>query len=189
MNLDKMFNMLSKYMGKIPYFDRTHSIRNGLRKPRGRVKAVVEENGVEYIAHQQSNLIVTLARPAMAGLVAEADSDYVVDTFKIGTQGHDLGPPEDILTPVAPSVTDTSLIDGSPFSKAITTFVYLPVVDPTSVQFTATIEKAEANGGGSVTYTEAGLFMNGGNMFARETFAGIVKNSSRKITFYWQILF
>lgn len=187
MDLGQILNIIRKF-GNSP-FNYRHSIQDGLRKPTGSVRAVIEEDGVEWVAHEKHNLIVNLARPAMAALLAEADTDYVVDTFKIGTKGHDLGPPEDILTPVAPTVTDTALIDTSPFSKSIGSFSYLPVGTPTSVQFITALEKAEGNGGGSVTYTEAGLFMNGGDMFARETFAAIVKNSARKITFYWQILF
>jgi hypothetical protein len=187
MNLNKIIRMLSKYGGKLSYLE--YIIRDVFQKPRGSVRAVIEENGISWVAHEQNNLIVNLARPAMAGLLAEADTDYVVDNFKIGTQGHTLGPPEDIVTPVAPAVTDTSLIDVSPFSKAISSFSYLPGGTPTSVQFVSVLEKSEANGSGSVTYTEAGLFMNGGNMFARETFAAIVKNSSRKVTFFWVILF
>jgi hypothetical protein len=190
MNLNKLIGLVHKYGAKIPYFfNHDHYVYDHFREYRGKVKAVIEEDGVEFVAHENNNLIVHSASPAMAGLLAEADSDYVVSTFKIGTKGHDLGPPEDIMSPVSPSITDTALIDTSPFSKAIASFSYLPVGDPTSVQFVTVLEKAEANGSGSVTYTEAGLFMVGGNMYARETFQALVKNSSRKITFYWQILF
>lgn len=189
MNLNRLIRIISKYRGGFSYLNIKRVIKDNFQKPRGSVRAVIEENGIEWVAHEQSNLIVNLARPAMAALLAEADTDYVVNTFKIGTQGHTLGPPEDILTPISPTVTDTSLIDGSPFSKSISSFSYLPGGNPTSVQFVSVLEKAEANGSGSVTYTEAGLFMDGGNMFARETFAAIVKNSARKVTFYWKVLY
>ena len=140
------------------------------------------------ICHEKTNLIVNLARKALAHLVAEGEGVYVVNTFKLGTQGHS---GTDILTPVDPTVTDTGLIDGAPFSKAITTLEYLPVGNETSVKFTIPVEKAEANGGGggSVAYTEAGLFSTNGNLFARETFPAIVKNANRKVTFEWTLLF
>lgn len=189
MKLEEIIKIVSKYRGRIPFFNLDLFVRDGIQKPRGCVKIFIKEDGDEYLAHEDDNLIVKLARPAMAHLIAEADSNYKVVTFKIGTKGHVLGPPEDITTPVAPSVTDTGLIDTSPFSKAISSFSYLPVGDPTSVQFISVLEKSEANGSGSVNYTEAGLFMFNGDMYARETFPAIVKNSSRKITFYWQILF
>lgn len=189
MNLKGIIGILSKYGPRVLRNHNNLWIYDTSRHFSGRVKAVIEEDGVEWVAHEQHNLIVNLARPAMAALIAEADTDYVVDTFKIGTKGHDLGPPEDTMSPVAPTVTDTDLIDTSPFSKSIASFSYLPVGTPTSVQFVTVLEKAEANGSGSVTYTEAGLFMNGGDMFARETFKALVKNSSRKITFYWSILY
>lgn len=189
MNLAAITRLVSKYRGRIPFFNFDLWFRDGIQKPKGRVKIFIEEDGEEYLAHEGDNLIVKLARPAMAKLIAEADSNYKVVTFKIGIKGHDLGPPEDITTPIAPSTTDTDLIDTSPFSKAIASYSYLPALDPTSVQFVTVLEKAEANGSGSVNYTEAGLFMFNGEMYARETFPAIVKNSTRKVTFYWQILF
>jgi len=188
MDIKKLYHIVNRF-GKKFKSNVEYSIRDKYTSYRGIVKAVIEEDGREWVAHYKENLIVSLARPAMAGLLAEADTDYVVDTFQIGTQGHVLGPPEDITTPLSPSLPDTSLIDSSPFSKSIGSFAYLPVLSPTSVQFTTIIEKAEANGSGSVTYTEAGLFMTGGNMFARETFAAIIKNVNRRVTFYWCILF
>jgi len=189
MNLKEVMDFVSRFGRKIPSLNIRHKTRDKFFSYQGSVRAVIEEDGREWVAHEKCNLIVNLARPAMAGLLAEADTNYVLDTFKIGTQGHVLAPVEDTLTPVSPSVTDTSLIDVSPFSKSIGSFSYLPILSPTSVQFVTIIEKAEANGGGTVTYTEAGLFMNNGSMFARETFPAIVKNVNRKVTFYWSILY
>jgi hypothetical protein len=186
MNLKQVMDIVNKF-GRKPKYNISRKLRDFFTY-RGNVLAIIEENGEKWVAHEKHNLIVNLARPAMAGLLAELDTDYVIDTFKIGTQGHDLITP-DILTPVSPSVTDTDLIDVAPFEKAIDHYNYLPVLSPTSVQFVAILEKAEGNGGGTVTYTEAGLWMNGGNMFCRETFPAIVKNSDRKVTFYWSILF
>ena len=67
---------------------------------------------------------------------------------------------------------------------------YLPTPPAeTSVKFTVVVEKAEGNGTGTVAYTEAGLFCSDSTMFARETFPAIVKNSTRRVTFEWSILF
>ncbi len=142
----------------------------------------------EGILHEKTNLIVNLARKSLAHLVAEGEGVYVVNTFKLGTMGHS---GSDILTPVDPTVTDTTLTDPSPFSKVIPTLEYLPVGNETSVKFTIPVEKAEANGAGgaAVAYTEAGLFSTNGNLFARETFEAIVKNANRKVTFEWTLLF
>lgn len=189
MNIHKILKIVSKYGPKFSYFDYLHKIYDESCRPVGSVRAVIEEDGRSWVAHEKHNLIVNDARPAQAHLLAEADSDYQATIFKIGTKGHDLGPPEDTDSPIAPTMTDSSLIDTSPFSKAIGSFSYLPVVNPTSVQFVTSIEKTEANGAGSVIYTEAGLFLTNGDMFARETFKGITKTASRKVTFYWQILY
>jgi hypothetical protein len=186
MNLKQILHIVNKFGNGFKY-NILHKTKDKFTY-KGNVLAIIEEGDRRWIAHEKYNMIVNLARPAMSALLAEADTDYIVDTFKIGTQGHDLVTP-DILTPVSPSVTDTDLIDGSPFEKAIDHYNYLPILSPTSVQFVAILEKAEGNGTGTVTYTEAGLWMAGGNMFARETFPAIVKNSSRKVTFYWSILF
>lgn len=189
MNIKQVLRIVSKYGPKFSWSDFLHQICDESCRPRGSVRVVIEEDGRSWVDHEKHNLIVNLARPAQAHLLAEADSDYMATTFKIGTKGHNLGPPEDTDSPVAPTMTDTSLIDTSPFSKALASYTYLPVGDPTSVQFMVSLEKAEANGSGSVIYTEAGLFLSNGDMFARETFKGITKTSARKVTFYWQILY
>lgn len=158
---------------------------------RGSVKCYVEENGVTTLLHEKSNLIVNGARKALAHLIADisgVQTLYRIDYFKLGTGGH---APGDILTPVSPTITDTALEELA-FSKIIdhNDDTYLPTPpDETSVKFTVVVEKAEGNGSGTVAYTEAGLFCNNGTMFARETFPAIVKNSTRRITFEWSILF
>lgn len=165
----------------------THSLESNL-KPRGRVRCFVEENGVKTLAHEKSNLIVNGARKALAHLCGEASVSYRLDSFKLGTGGH---APGDILTPVSPTVTDADL-ETSFFTKGIShgSDVYLPTPpDETSIMFTVVVEKFEGNGTGTVAYTEAGLFCQNGTMFARETFPAIVKNSTRRITFEWSILF
>jgi len=165
----------------------TQSIEDTLTL-KGSVKCWVEEDGVKTLLHEKSNLIVNGARKALAHLIAEAAAIYRIDYFKLGTGGH---APGDILTPVSPTITDTQLEELA-FTKAIdhVNDTYLPTPPAeTSVKFTVVVEKAEGNGSGTVAYTEAGLFCSDGTMFARETFPAIVKNSTRRVTFEWSILF
>lgn len=155
---------------------------------KGSVKCWIEENGIKTLHHEKSNLIVNGARKALAHLIAERPETYRVDYFKLGTGGH---APGDILTPVSPTVTDTGLEELA-YTKSIDHAgdVYLPTPPAeTSVKFVVVLEKAEGNGSGTVAYCEAGLFCNNGTLFARETFPAIVKNSTRRITFEWSILF
>jgi hypothetical protein len=156
---------------------------------KGSVKCWIEEDGVKTLHHEKSNLIVNGARKALAHLISDANSIYKIDYFKLGTGGH---APGDILTPVSPTITDTDLEEPA-FSKAIDhgNDTYLPTPPAeTSVKFTVVVEKAEGNGSGTVAYCEAALFCNdNATMFARETFPAIVKNSTRRITFEWSILF
>lgn len=156
---------------------------------RGSVSCWIEEDGVKTLHHEKSNLIVNGARKALAHLIGEVPAQYRIDYFKLGTGGH---APGDILTPVSPTINDTAL-EAEAFSKAIDhgNDTYLPAPPAeTSVKFTVVVEKAEGNGTGTVAYCEAGLVCGDGTtLFARETFPAIVKNSTRRITFEWSILF
>lgn len=156
---------------------------------KGSVKCwIEEEDGTRILHHEKHNLIVNGARKALAHLIGEAAVAYRVDSFKLGTGGH---APGDILTPVSPTVTDTAL-ETLAFTKAIDhgDDSYLPTPPAeTSIKFTVVVEKAEGNGSGTVAYCEAGLFCQNETMFARETFPAIVKNSTRRVTFEWSILF
>lgn len=155
---------------------------------KGSVKCFIEENGETTLHHEKHNLIVNGARKALAHLIGQATAIYRVDTFQLGTGGH---LPDDILTPVSPTITDVAL-EASAFSKVIDhgNDVYNPAPpNETAIMFTVIVEKYEGNGTGIVAYTEAGLFTQNGTLFARETFPAIVKNSSRKVTFQWSILF
>jgi hypothetical protein len=157
---------------------------------RGSVKCITEDfiNGewqAPVIAHEKHNLIVNGARKALAHLIAEAPANYRITQFKLGTGGHGV----DILTPVSPTINDTDL-ETPVFTKNISSFQYLPSGAETSVEFTIVVDLAEANGGGVVAYTEAGLLCaDGVTLFARETFPAVVKNANRRISFIWSILF
>lgn len=152
---------------------------------KGRCKIIVEENGITSIHYDDQNMIVNVAKKILAHLLAEAPSDYALATLELGTGGH---APGDILTPVDPELTDIAL-ETSEFSKAISTFEYLPVSVDSTVKFTTVIERTEANGTGTVAYTEAGMFTTASDMFCRRTFPALVKTNNRKITIEWSIIF
>ena len=170
-------------------FFQVEEIKDQVSGIRGSVKCFVEDgDGVVTLHHEKHNLIVNGARKALAHLIAQRPADYEIDTFELGTGGHVSG---DILTPVSPTILDTDL-EIPAFTKAIDHLVdvYLPTSpNETSVKFTIVVEKAEGNGSGTVAYCEAGLFCANTTLFARETFPAIVKNSTRKVTFEWSILF
>lgn len=183
-----MANLKDKVNSKADFvLSETHTFEESFTL-RGNVKCWIEEDGIKTLHHEKSNLIVNGARKALAHLIGQATSTYKIDLFKLGTGGH---LPDDILTPVSPTITDTGL-EAMAFSKAIdhSADAYLPTPPAeTSIKFTIVVEKYEGNGSGIVAYTEAGLFCASGVLFARETFPAIVKNSSRRVSFEWSILF
>lgn len=152
---------------------------------KGRFKAIVEENGVESVYVDAPNTIVNGAKRVMAYLVAARPENNVIYTLELGTGGTG----SDILVPIPPQVTDIDL--NIPAGVAIVTsgYEYAPVGVENIVTFSFVLSKTQGNGAGTVAYTEAGLFTKGGTMFARETFPALVKNSSRKFTFQWSLIF
>ena len=156
---------------------------------RGRVKVVVEENGVETVHHIKDNIIVNIARECLCHLITEPQTNRHITKAYFGTQGHT---GQDILNPKAPLITDSKLTDTAPFIKNVSGFTMMPETGTkTSVDFNITLEKTEGNttGANGKAYTEAALYTAGGHIFARETFPAIVKTDSRRITFVWSILF
>lgn len=156
---------------------------------RGRVKVVVEENGVETVHHIKDNIIVNIARECLCHLITAPQTNRHITKAYFGTQGHT---GQDILNPKAPLITDSKLTDTAPFIKNINGFTLMPGSGTkTSVDFNITLEKTEGNttGANGKAYTEAALYTAGGHIFARETFPAIVKTDSRRITFVWSILF
>lgn len=156
---------------------------------RGRVKVVVEENGVETVHHIKDNIIVNIARECLCHLITAPQTNRHITKAYFGTQGHT---GQDILNPKAPLITDSKLTDTAPFIKNISGFNLMPETGTkTSVDFNITLEKTEGNttGANGKAYTEAALYTAGGHIFARETFPAIVKTDSRRITFVWSILF
>lgn len=161
-------------------------LRDTVRFLRGRFKATVEQDGsAPTVVFDDPNMIVDGAKKILAYLVATAPTNNRITTLQLGTMGH--GP--DILTPVPPLATDSSLNDPAPFSVERATYEFGPTGVENQVTFTFNLEKPYGNGTGVKAYTEAGLFVQEGTMFARETFPAIVKNSTRRIVFAWTIIF
>lgn len=161
--------------------------------PKGRVTIWYEdEDGVKK-EHQQlrPNTLTNHARRALAHLVYDADEDYKITTFKISDGGHQMTPTEDILIPVEPSSSDTDLANTAKFTKEITQIGYEPDSFHTAIRFTIPVERVEGNADhpDPTVYTEAGLFLSNGDLFARHTFTAILKTNSRRITFEWLLLF
>lgn len=163
---------------------------NGIQL-RGRVKVLVEENGVETVHHIKDNIIVNMARDTLCKLITAPQTNMHITQIRFGTRGHN---GQDILNPEAPLITDTALKDTTTtFNKNIERFQTMPAQDSvkTSVDFHISLEKNEGNATGTAgkAYTEAGLYTAAGTLFARETFPAVIKTESRRITFIWSILF
>lgn len=152
---------------------------------RGEVRITVVESGQSRVVFQDRNLIVTLGRAYMAERISSTVNTAVISTLKMGTGGHVFG---DVLTPIAPSTSDTGL-ETLAYTESINSTVYSPSGLNTTVTFRTTLEEPEGNGAGTVAYTEAGLFLSNGVMFARETFPAVVKTGSRRLIVEWSIIF
>lgn len=144
--------------------------------------------------YKEHNLIVNTARQALAHLIAEGDPNFVMQDFAMG-DGHHVGGPGqsgNILTPVAPVITETTL-ENELFRKAIGSFSYPAAPDITSVIFTTTIERGEANdpymAASATAYTEFGLFTVNNTMFSIKSVPAMVKHSDREFEFIWKIIF
>ncbi len=148
---------------------------------KGSLTRRIIENGEVILDETQDNLIVNVARENLARAIAEGTAVYVVDTFALGDGNHAVG---DILTPVNPDPGDTGL-ENQLFSRAINSYSY-PA--SSTVEFSTTVERNEANGAGIVAYTEAGLFSDHG-MFAIRSFPAMVKNNEREFQFLWRVIF
>lgn len=138
------------------------------------VDPVTGERGEWETAVFDNNLVVTLAEGAMAAMAvgaANAALNYI-----------ELGDPSPTATP--PALTDATLEQTTGQRKAVALTQSGNLVTAEVV-----FGIAEANG---PTYTEAGLFTGpfaGGTMFARKTFAGILKTAAFELRITWLITF
>lgn len=149
-------------------------------RPRGSVKIFIEEDGIKELVHEDPNLILNLGRAALCHLCSSSlnQANYVIERFALGCGGETEG--DEIIEP---AITDTGLEDEQ-YRDDIDSTEYSPA--GTEVTFIFTLEKDEGNG---YTYNEAGLVMHNTEFFARETFSGIEKTSSKKLIFNWILYF
>ena len=187
------------------------------RRPQGHVEIYeVLEDGKKKLI-EKSNLVVYKGRELVAVRLAGADyasitptKDEFISWFGLGSGGVTVADP---FTPISPTNSDSDLANEIPISAVDTTCgdyhdgaYYKHQLDSLDfeqdvynddrwliLKTTTTIGSGDANG---YQLSEAGLFSSentaGGysgafNLFARVTFAAIVKDSSRRLIFIWYI--
>jgi len=164
-------------------------------KPDGIFRAKVFEygkSGKKRLVHlYEDNIVVNGGRTILAHLLPDGDVDYRLVDFALG-DGHHTGGPgqgggvgEDILDPVAFTAVETAL-EQELFRKAIASFNF---PDSVTVTFVTVVLQAEANGGGTQVFTEAGQFSTNNTMFNAKAFPALVKNADREFQFEWSIVF
>jgi len=131
----------------------------------------------------ESNLVVTKARYILRDLMFEANEDIIISKIKFGDKGCS---EEDNILPIPPMLTDIGLNANENIYEKV---VNKSILDANKIVYSVILEKDEANIGGSFSITEAGLFNNRGEMFARKTFPVVSKTQDRAYEFEWTILF
>jgi len=138
----------------------------------------VYENG--RLVLEADNLIVNNGLKNLAALLG--GGGYKVTEMALGTGGADY------------STTPPTLSAPSPGDTALETEVIRKTVDvsyPSDdvVRFAVTLGASEGNGDGVVHYSEAGLFLEDGNLFSRIIFYPRTKSPANTLTFEWNIRF
>ena len=182
LNLRDSLEALADLLGKLV---RQKRLATELPEVKGVLRIEVEEGSRRWIHWEGPNCVTHRGREAIAKILTEGDVNWRLKEFRFGTGLHEgtLNDPGD------PSACDQGLEDQK-FTKDIAEYVYQELVAcgeeniPTAVEYKVVMEYEEANG---YAYTEAGLFCSNGVMFAVETFPQVVKNSDRRITWYWKI--
>jgi hypothetical protein len=136
---------------------------------RGDFRLVVKKNGVVVEEYEDHNMIMDVAKDAMAQLVGGSGSGKTITKIGFGTNGN------------GPFPTDTTLT-GS-YSKNVASVSY-----PTTgqVQFNWLLTTAEANG---MAITEFGLICGDATLFARKTRGAIEKQDDISLDGSWTIIF
>jgi hypothetical protein len=134
----------------------------------------------------EDNLVVSRARQILRDLMFNGSTDYIISKIKFGDKGHT---GTDLITPNPPKLSDTALYETNSslvFSKSTSKVT----LDTNKVVYSVRLDKNEANlNGGRFPITEAGLFNNRNEMFARKTFPVITKTEDRIYDFEWTIIF
>jgi len=136
---------------------------------RGMFEVRVYRNGTLVEGYQDNNMILNMAKDALARLIAGAGAGKVVTQIGFGTNG------------AGPSPDDTALT--TPFAKAVSGITY-PV--PGQVKFSWNLATTEANG---MVIKEFGLICSDATLFARKTRGGIEKAADISLDGSWTIIF
>lgn len=181
-------------------------LQSNLQAPVGRVTCKYRDFGgnwkIQY--EEKSNLIVFNARTALAHLIATASSSYKISYFKVGTRGVAVGTDE---PPIEPIISQTALLSEG-LSAPDFTYQKTINLDPlingtyyeydgngnteTAVRFVLPLNADEANNRdnlSSVKFSEIGLYTSNNLLFARHTFATMMKMPGRDLIWEWIILF
>jgi hypothetical protein len=136
---------------------------------RGDFRLVVKKNGVVIEEYEDHNMIMNLAKDAMAHLIGGAGSGQTVTKIGVGTNGN------------GPAPTDTGLT-GS-YSKNVTSVSY-PATG--QAQFNWSLGTTEAN---DLSIKEFGLICGDATLFARKTRGAIEKQDDISLDGSWTIIF
>ena len=131
----------------------------------------------QVVRQEYKNLTVNSGFEILAKmLIGTTDENDRLAYIAVGTGGH---VPGDVNTPVPPALTDTQLEEETARAP-----IYLREHPSTNiVRLRTSIDKDVSNG----DLTEAGLFAEGGLLFARVTFAAVHKVSPWYLIITWEI--
>jgi len=135
----------------------------------GEFRLVVRRNGVVIEEYEDHNMIMSVAKDAMAHLIAGNGSGKTITKIGFGTNGN------------GPAPGDTALT-GS-YSKNVASASY-PAIG--QVQFNWSLATTEANG---MSIREFGLVCGDSTLFARKTRGAIEKQDDISLDGSWTIIF
>lgn len=136
---------------------------------RGMFEVRVYRDGTLVEEYQDNNMILNMAKDALARLIAGAGAGKVITQIGFGTNG------------AGPSPDDTAL--STPFAKAVSGITY---PGPGQVKFSWNLATTEANG---MVIKEFGLICSDATLFARKTRGGIEKAADISLDGSWTIIF
>lgn len=136
---------------------------------RGTLRLKVIKNGVVIEEYEDNNMIMNVAKDAMAHLIGGAGSGKTITKIGFGTNGN------------GPSPGDTGLT--SSYSKNVSSVSY-PATG--QAQFNWLLTTTEANG---MSIKEFGLICGDTTLFARKTRGAIEKQDDISLDGSWTIIF
>ena len=135
----------------------------------GNFRLVIKKNGVVIEEYNDHNMIMNVAKDAMAQLIGGSGSGKTITGIGFGTNGN------------GPSPADT-MLTGS-YSKNVASVSY-PATG--QVQFNWLLTTTEANG---MSIKEFGLICGDTTLFARKTRGAIEKQDDISLDGSWTIIF